>query len=356
MNEQKIDLQDKLILVSEQRSVLPVNNRKVLDDLGSEKIKDVMKKMLQSRLFDEKIEALVKEGIPITQHAAIGQEASQTAACCLMEKQDYVVPNHRGWGWAIAKGLSLHGIMAELMGKKSGYCAGKGGPQLACRENNLMVRSGIQGSYLSIAAGVGMGLQKEGNKNVCLCIFGDGSANAGYVHEGMNMAGAFKLPVIFFCENNRYALFTPFRETTSVEDIALRASGYDMPGYIVDGMDAFAVLQAVLEGKERAKKGLGATLIETKTYRFLGHTTFDLFSRGGYRDRAEVAEWEKRDPIVIFAEKLLGMGVFTENEFAKLKATVKEEVESAAQYAIKCEYPADETYLEGVYCTEGGCE
>jgi len=343
------DIVGNIISVEGRISKKRLDYQKILDKYGKKKLIKILGNMVKNRFLDEEINQLIKEGIAISQHSTIGQEASQTVAFSLLEKEDYGVPNHRGWGWAIGKGLALNKLMAELMGKKTGYCQGKGGAHLADREHNLFLRVGIQGSYISLAAGIGLGLKMQRSNNVCLCLFGDGASNAGYVHEGMNIAATNKLPVIYFCENNLYALFTPYQETTSVDDIANRAIGYGMPGYIVDGMDALAVMEVVNIAIDRARKGDGPTLIESKTYRYLGHTAYDKFYYGGYRPKEEVEEWKKRDPISSFSHRLMEANLLTPQELESLQERIKKEIKEAVEYATQSAYPKPEDYLEQVY-------
>lgn len=343
------DIVGNIISVGKTTTKRSLDYQQILTKHEKREFIGILENMLKSRFLDEEISQLIKEGIAINQHSTFGQEGSQTVAFSLLKKEDYGVPNHRGWGWAIGKGLDLKKIMAELMSKKTGYCQGKGGPHLADRENNLFLRVGIQGSYISLAAGIALGLKMQQSNNVCLCLFGDGSSNAGYVHEGMNIAATNKLPVIYFCENNLYALFTPYQETTSVADIADRAVGYGIPGYIVDGMDAFAVIEVMTEAIKRARNGEGPTLIESKTYRYEGHTAYDRFSYGGYRSKEEVEEWKKRDPITLFTQRLLESNLLTSQELESLKEKIREEIKEAVEYATQSAYPEAEDYLEQVY-------
>ena len=343
------DIAGNIISIEGKLTKKPLDYQKTIEKYGKEKLIKIFENMVRNRFFDEEINQLIKEGYAISQHATVGQEASQTVAFSLLEKEDYAVPNHRGWGWAIGKGLTLKKIMAELMGKKTGYCQGKGGPHLADREHNLFLRVGIQGSYVSLAAGIGLGLKMQETNNVCLCLFGDGSSNAGYVHEGMNIAATNKLPVIYFCENNLYAQFTPYKETTSVEDIANRAIGYGIPGYIVDGMDALAVMEVVSNAINRARQGLGPVLIESKTYRYLGHTAYDKFYLGDYRTEEEVEKWKRRDPIKNFSKRLIEANLLSSQEFENIKEKAKKEIEEAVEYAIQSNYPESKEYLEQVY-------
>ncbi|MBU4349489.1 thiamine pyrophosphate-dependent dehydrogenase E1 component subunit alpha, partial [bacterium] len=338
-----------IISIEKTTTKRSLDYQQILTKYEKDKFIKILENMIKNRFLDEEISQLIKEGVAITQHSTFGQEGSQTVAFSLLKKEDYGVPNHRGWGWAIGKGLDLKRIMAELMGKKTGYCQGKGGPHLADRENNLYLRAGIQGTYISLAAGIALGLKMQQSNSVCLCLFGDGSSNAGYVHEGMNIAATNKLPVIYFCENNLYALFTPYQETTSVADIADRAVGYGIPGYIVDGMDAFAVIEVMTEAIKRARNGEGPTLIESKTYRYEGHTSFDKFSYGGYRSKEEVEEWKKRDPITLFTQRLLESNLLASQELESLKEKIREEIKEAVEYATQSAYPEPEEYFKQVY-------
>lgn len=346
------NINGKIISVNKILKEEEINYQEIIQEQKKEKLITILEKMLTNRLFDEEINQLVKEGVPITHHSNIGQEASQTVAFSLLEKEDYGVPNHRGWGWAIGKGLDLKKMMSELMGKKNGYCRGKGGAHLADRENNLFLRVGIQGAYASLATGIGLGLSMQKSKSICMCLFGDGSSNAGYVHEGMNIAATNKLPVIFFCENNLYALFTPYLETTSVEDIADRAIGYGMPGFIVDGMDAMAVIKVVSTAIDRARKGEGPTLIEAKTYRYFGHTPYDKFYNGIYRSKKEIEVWRKKDPIDIFLNKLISADLITMPEFRNMKEKISINIRDAVKYAQENDYPEPKDYLNQVYNEE----
>jgi TPP-dependent pyruvate/acetoin dehydrogenase alpha subunit len=321
----------------------------IAKEFGKEKLTKILINMVKTRYVDQEIDQLIKEGTPITQHSTYGQEGSQVVAASILEQEDYIVPNHRGWGWAIGKGLDLKKFFAEIMYKETGYCKGKGGPHLASKEHNLFLRVGIQGSYAGLAAGIGLSIQMRDTKDVCMCIFGDGSSNAGYIHEGMNIASANKLPILFFCENNQYALFTHCEKTTAVKDLGLRAIGYGMPGYIVDGMDAFAVMKVFSDSVHMARSGKGPILIETKTYRFSGHTEHDRFCYGGYRSKKEVDEWKKRDPIKFYIEKIKELHVLTEKEIIDIQDNIKLEIKEAVEYARSSKLPNRENFVTGAY-------
>ncbi|HSR09796.1 MAG TPA: thiamine pyrophosphate-dependent dehydrogenase E1 component subunit alpha [Thermodesulfobacteriota bacterium] len=312
----------------------------------------IFRNMVRLRFLDDKINELVAGGIGITQHSTRGQEATTVAACAALEPKDYVMPYHRGWGWAIGKGMDPKILLAEVMGKKSGCCGGKGGVHIADWDLRIMGRPGVQAAHVPIAAGVGLSIKFQKTRDVVLCFFGDGASNEGNVHEGMNLASVWKAPVIFICENNLYALFTPNVETTSVRDIADRAKGYAMPGVIVDGNDAVAVYEAASMAIQRARAGEGPTLIESKTYRMHGHTAMDRFHVGGYRPKEEVDEWSKRDPVRRLRDRILESGTAAEAEVVEIEMRAKEEIEAAEKFARESPYPDVDELFRGVYAEE----
>jgi TPP-dependent pyruvate/acetoin dehydrogenase alpha subunit len=266
-----------------------------------------------------------------------------------LEPKDYVMPYHRGWGWAIGKGMDPKILLAELIGKKTGCCGGKGGVHIADWNLRIMGRPGVQAAHVPIAAGVGLSVKFRKTRDVVLCFFGDGASNEGNVHEGMNLASVWKAPVVFICENNLYALFTPNIETTSVRDIADRAKGYGMPGVIVDGNDALAVYETVQGAIQRARSGQGPTFIESKTYRMQGHTAMDRFHLGGYRPKEEVEEWEKKDPVIRLRTRLLETKAASEADLREIETRAKEEIEAAEKFAKESPYPTKEELSRDTY-------
>lgn len=306
--------------------------------------------MVRLRLFDDKVNLLVESGIRITQHSTRGQEATQIAATAALKADDYLMPYHRGWGWAIGKGMEPKILLAELMGRKTGCCGGKGGVHIADWKLRIMGRPGVQAAHVPIAAGVGLSIKMRKAKEVVLCFFGDGASNEGNIHEGMNLAAVWKAPVVFICENNLYALFTPNIETTSVQDIADRAQGYGIPGAVIDGNDAIAVYEATREAVDRARLGQGPTLLETKTYRIHGHTAMDRFHLGGYRSKEEVEEWEKKDPLRRLRERLMEAGIATAAELDALEQIARAEIDEAEKFAKESPYPTREEIMQDVYC------
>jgi TPP-dependent pyruvate/acetoin dehydrogenase alpha subunit len=323
--------------------------KKPKEKIPKETLLKIYRDMVRLRFFDDKLNQLVASGIRITQHSTHGQEATQIAATNALEPSDYLMPYHRGWGWAIGKGMQPSHLLAELMGKATGCCKGKGGVHIADWNLRIMGRPGVQAAHIPIAAGIGLSIKFRKAQDVVLCFFGDGASNEGNIHEGMNLASVWKAPVVFVCENNLYALFTPNVETTSVRDIADRAQGYGMPGVIIDGTDAMAAYEAASEAIRRARSGQGPTLIEAKTYRIHGHTAMDGFHLGGYRPKEEVEEWEKKDPILRLRKRLIEMKYSTAAQLDQIDQKAKEEIEEAEKFAKESPYPTKEEIFKDVY-------
>jgi TPP-dependent pyruvate/acetoin dehydrogenase alpha subunit len=320
-----------------------------MESIGKEVLLKIYRNMIRTRFLDDKVDEFIASGTGITQHSTRGQEATTNAACAALEPHDYVMPYHRGWGWAIGKGLEPKILLAEVLGKKTGCCTGKGGVHIADWKLRIMGRPGVQCAHLPIAVGVGLSIKLRRTGEVVVCFFGDGASNEGNAHEAMNMASVWKIPIVFICENNMYALFTPTTETTSVSDIAERAKGYAMAGAVVDGNDAIAVYQVAREAISQARYGRGPTLIESKTYRLRGHTVMDRFHLGGYRSKEEVDEWEKKDPIIRLRNKLIEMKTASEEELNEIEAKARQEIKDAARFAKESPYPAVEELFQDVY-------
>ena len=317
--------------------------------VDKETVFKIYRNMILVRLFDDKVDELVAGGVHITQHSTRGQEATTVAACAALKPTDYVMPYHRGWGWAIGKGMDPKILMAEVMGKRTGCCAGKGGVHIADCSLRIMGRPGVQAAHVPIGAGVGLSIKFRKTKEAVLVFFGDGASNEGNVHEGMNLAAVWKAPVVFICENNLYALFTPNIETTSVQNIADRAQGYGIPGVVVDGNDALAVYDAVQQAVQRARSGLGPTFVESKTYRLSGHTSMDRFHLGGYRSKEEVEEWEKKDPILRLRQRMIELEMATEAGLNRVDEEARQEIEEAEKFAKESPYPTREEIFQDVY-------
>lgn len=322
-----------------------VAGRRVLDDrLPRHQLHEMMRRMLRIRLFDERAALIKAASIPGPVHNSIGQEAEIVGACMALRDDDYMTGNHRSHGHPIGKGIKLAPLMAELFGKKTGVCRGKGGSMhLAAFGAGSLGESGIVGGSMPAATGAALSARLRGTDQVCLCFFGDGAANCGPFHESCNLAAVWKLPVIFLCENNGYAMCTAQTKTALVEDVAVRAASYGMPGIVVDGQDVLAVYEAVSRATARARTGDGPTLVESKTYRYCDHNEVD-FTLPEYRSEAELARWRAKDPIELFAAELLITGDLTTEEFCAIKSSVQTEVDAAVAFSEQSPDP-DETAL-----------
>jgi len=272
---------------------------------------ETYRRMQRIRQFEEAVIALAADGqLDGVCHSSIGQEGAIVGACMALRDDDYITGTHRSHGHPIGKGAELKGLMAELMGKETGICKGRGGSMhLADSRVGVMGESAIVGGGIPLGAGLGMAARVQGTDQVSLTFFGDGAANQGTFHESINMAGLWNLPVIFFCENNRYAATTALENSHSQPDIAKHALGYDIPGVTVDGQDVEAVYQATATAVARARKGEGPTLIVANTYRFGGHAA-GLNEGLSYRPEQEVQDYiQNRDPLQLYKTVLLQAGV-----------------------------------------------
>lgn len=316
----------------------------------SETMLEMQRRMLRIRRFDERASKMVKRGhIPGTVHTSIGQEAQVVGACMALDDGDYMSGNHRSHGHPIGKGSPLGPLMAELVGKATGVCGGKGGSlHLADFAVGSLGESGIVGSSIPIATGAALSSKVLGNGKVSLAFFGDGAANQGCLYEAMNLAGVWDLPVIFLCENNQYALSTPAHTVTSGV-ISERAAGFGMPGVRVeDGQDVLAVHDATSAAVARARRGEGPTLVEVVTYRFNEHSE-GLRLGTDYRDAEERDAWLQRDPIALFRRHLVENGVATMEQLDTLEAEVLEEVDEAVRFTDASPYPDPSVAFADLY-------
>jgi pyruvate dehydrogenase E1 component alpha subunit len=307
--------------------------------------------MRRIRTFEDRAEEVHRNGeIPGTCHTSQGQEGEIVGACMALRLDDYMVGNHRSHGHPIGKGAKLDGLMAELLARKTGVCSGKGGSMhLADFSVGSLGETSIVGSGIPVAAGAALGAKMQGLDRVSLCFFGDGASNEGTFHEGINMAANWKLPVIFLCENNGYAVSTPIGTTAAVENIADRAAGYGIPGVVVDGQDVLAVYEVVSEAVRRARAGEGPTLVEAKTYRYLDHAA-NMGRDLGYRTDDEVAQWRAtRDPIALFDKRITtDMGI-KEAELRQIDDEVLKEVDAALDFARSSPFPDAREAFSDVY-------
>jgi acetoin:2,6-dichlorophenolindophenol oxidoreductase subunit alpha len=305
--------------------------------------------MVRIRLFEQRIMELFQQGrLPGFLHVSIGQEAVPTGVCAHLRTTDYISSTHRGHGDVIAKGARLDRMMAELYGKTTGYCKGKGGSMhIADLELGILGANGIVGAGIPIATGTALAFKMRRTDQVAVCFFGDGGTNTGAFHEGLNLASVWNLPVVFVCENNQFAESTPQRVHQKIKDVAVRAVAYDIPGEIVDGMDVLEVYRVAGEAIARARAGGGPTLVECKTYRFHGHYVGDPGT--AYRQPEEVEEWKQRDPIPLFARRLVAEGQVTEAEITALDDAVQREIEEAIRFAEASPEPDLEDALQDIY-------
>lgn len=305
--------------------------------MDKERILDLYTRMLRIRRFEEQVSVLFAQGqLPGFVHLYIGEEAVAAGVCAALRDDDYIVSTHRGHGHVIAKGGDLKRMMAELFGKATGYCKGKGGSMhIADFSLGILGACGIVGGGIPIAVGAGLSAQYRGSDQVAVTFFGDGAANEGSFHESLNLAAVMKLPVLFVCENNRYGEFTPMEKVTSVRDIALRAAGYGIPGVIVDGSDVLQVYEAASTAVKRARNGEGPTLIEAKTHRAVGHAEGEkAFLAGGvYRSPEELAEAQAKDPLRILYQKIIQMQVATPETLETLDRGISQAVAEAVAFA-----------------------
>ncbi|NLN17014.1 MAG: thiamine pyrophosphate-dependent dehydrogenase E1 component subunit alpha [Firmicutes bacterium] len=309
--------------------------------------------MLQIRHFEHEVaKAFLAGRIPGFLHSSVGQEAVAVGVCSALREDDYVVSTHRGHGHVLAKGADLKAMMAEIYGKVTGCCKGKGGSMhIADFDRGIVGANGIVGGGIPIANGVALAAKKRKNGQVVACFFGDGASNQGTFHEALNLASIWDLPVVFVAENNMYGMGTSQRRHQKVENIADRAAAYKIPGAVVDGNDVLAVREATLAACDRARRGEGPTLLECKTYRHYGHFVGDP---GLYREPGELEAWMERDPLILFRRYLEKQGV-PAAALDELEAQVIEEVREAVDFAHRSDEPAEETALEDVYApTEAG--
>jgi pyruvate dehydrogenase E1 component alpha subunit len=318
---------------------------------SKQKLLDMLRKMLTIRRFEER----VKKEFAATRvkgfvHLYIGEEAVAVGVCSNLRKDDYVTSTHRGHGHCIAKGVEVNGMMAELFGKRTGTCKGKGGSMhIADVGLGMLGANGIVGAGLPIAIGAALSAKYRKTDQVAVAFFSDGALNQGTFHESLNIASIWKLPVVFVCENNQYAESTSIKYATSVKDPTLRAGSYSIPASRVDGMDAIAVSQTAAEAVARARRGEGPSFLVCDTYRYMGHFEGDDQT---YKTTEEVEGWRAKDPITGLRDLMIREGALTENEFAELDSEILKEIEEAVTYAEKSEWPKADEVLEDVYTSK----
>ena len=317
-------------------------------EITKAKLLSFYKTMVTIRTFEEKAAELFAAGkLPGFVHLYIGEEAVATGVCANLTDKDYITSTHRGHGHLIAKGGKIDLMMAELFGKSTGYCKGKGGSMHIADVNlGILGANGIVGAGQPIATGAAFACKYKKTDAVAVCFFGDGASNRGTFHESLNMASIFKLPVIFVCENNMYGISNYQKNHMNVSDISDRAAAYGIPGVTVDGNDVVAVYEAAAEAVDRARKGDGPSLIECKTWRHRGHFEGDPCI---YKDPKEQEAWLKKDPVLSLEKKLTELKFATVVELEEVKVAVKEIIDSAVLFAQNSPDPDPDDVLTDVY-------
>ena len=315
---------------------------------ASEKDWLLLRQMLRIRAFESSVIRLYQEDkIHGSTHLYIGEEAIAVGAISALKEEDYVFSTHRGHGHCIAKGADMKRMMAELLGRADGYSHGKGGSMhIADFSHHMLGANGIVGASLPLSLGPAMASSIRKDGLVTVCFFGDGASNQGTFHESLNLAGIWKLPVVFVCENNQYAVGSRFENTSASRTVAERAAAYDIPGIRVDGTDVLAVQRAVKKAVARARAGEGPSLVECLAYRWTGHHAGDPAT---YRPAEEVEEWKKKDPIRIYEDYLMARKQVTREELDAVRAQVNAELKDVVAFAEASPEPAPETLMTNVF-------
>ena len=324
----------------------------ITNTLAQQTMLEMYRQMVLIRMFEDRLYQLFLQGlVPGTLHQCQGQEAVAAGVCANLRVDDVVFSTHRPVGHAIAKGVSLEAIAGELWGKATGCAGGKGGQMhLADISAGFMPSNAVVGANIPIAVGAAIGFTIRGIDRVAVSFFGDGASNTGAFHEGLNFAAVRKAPVIFVCENNQYGASTHFSLASKIEDIADRAAAYGMPGHVVDGMDVAEVYESAREAVQRARAGDGPTLLEYKTFRFMGHSRGDP---GNYRDPEELKKWRLRDPIKLGRERLISEYNVAEETLENIEVTCQEDVLDAIQSARDAPEPSPDEVHRYVYIDQG---
>jgi pyruvate dehydrogenase E1 component alpha subunit len=319
-----------------------------LEGIGKDTLIDLYRQMLLIRRFEEKAaEAYVAGKIGGFCHLYIGQEAVAVGTISAIRQDDYVLASYREHGHALAKGMSANAVMAELFGKETGCSKGKGGSMhMFDKDLGFLGGHAIVGGQIPLASGTAFATKYKGTDQVTLCYFGEAAVNQGAFHESLNMAQLWKLPCIYICENNQYGMGTSVQRAMSQSDVAQKACAYEMASEFVDGMDVLAVREATQRAVERARKDYLPTLLEIRTYRFMGHSMSDP---GNYRTRAEIEKYQERDPVKIYAATLKEEGIVTDSQIEEIDKQVRAEVEESYRFADESSLPAAEELYTDIY-------
>ena len=305
--------------------------------------------MLRIRRFEEAVNQLyMKAMMPGLSHLYLGEEAIATGACAAIEPNDMITSTHRGHGHLVARDADVNRMMAEIMGKRDGYCKGKGGSMhIASVEKGMLGANGIVGGGIPIATGAAYAALYKKTGQVVLSFFGDGASNEGVFHESVNMAAAWKLPVVFVLENNLYGISARISRVSNTEDLAVRAKAYAIPGVTADGQDVLAVYEAVREAVEYARSGNGPTIVECKTYRFKGHVVGDNVEK--YLDQEEIRAWKQRDALKLFRAYMLENGILSEGEADAVELAETKRIEAAVEFGRKSPLPDASEALDDLF-------
>ncbi|MGE7694004.1 thiamine pyrophosphate-dependent dehydrogenase E1 component subunit alpha [Lysinibacillus sp. NPDC094177] len=309
---------------------------------------ELYRRMYLARKFEESLDKLFAENkLAGWIHSCKGHESTGAAISLILKKSDYLVPYHRSRSSILGRGLAAKHLLAEIMGKKTGCCNGVGGEaHIMDPVTNIYGTGGIIGSNIPIGVGLAYSSKLSKNNNVVICGFGEGGSNRGAFHEALNMAAIWDLPIVFVCENNYYAEFSPQHEQMKIENVADRAASYGMEGIIIDGYDPLECHHVIEKAVSHARNGKGPTLIEAKTYRLKGHYEGDPMN---YRSKEEMEKWAKRDPVLIFKKQLLDTSLTDLQTLERLEAIVNDEIDEAVEFALNSEYPSQSEVLANVY-------
>ncbi|MDR0876164.1 MAG: thiamine pyrophosphate-dependent dehydrogenase E1 component subunit alpha [Clostridiales Family XIII bacterium] len=312
---------------------------------------DFYRTMFKMRRFEEEVFEFYKKGLmPGLAHLYLGEEAVATGCCAAIAADDYIGSSHRGHGHLVARGADTAKMMAEILGKETGYSHGKGGSMhIMALDLGILGANGIVGGEIPIATGAAYSALYRGTKQVAVSFFGDSATNEGTFHESVNMAAAWNLPCIYVIENNLYGISVDIRDVTNTENLADRAKGYGIPGVVVDGMDVEAVYAVMEEAVARARAGKGPTIIEAKTYRWQGHHVGDPGDYRLRRDTKEKEKWMKRDPVAAFRAKAIKDGI-PESEILKIENEIETEIRAAVKFAVDSPYPDPSEAFDDIFC------
>jgi acetoin:2,6-dichlorophenolindophenol oxidoreductase subunit alpha len=323
-------------------------SKRLLKELPREKLTWMLQRMCEIRYFEEKAEDLYVRGqVHGTMHLSIGQEAGSVGSIATLREKDLIIHHHRGHGHTIAKGADLTTMMAEFLGRETGYCRGRGGSMhIADIPGGNLGATGVVGGGIPTAVGIALALQMHRSDQILLSYFGDGASNEGEFHESLNMASTWKLPVVFICDNNQYGMSMHFTKVMNIEKISERSASYGIPGTTVDGNDVLAVYDAVMTAGEHARSGQGPSLIECYSYRWRGHSKSD---RNLYRTSQEIEDWKTKCPIRRFKKVLVDAAVMTNDEVEAIDQAAKAAIDRAAEEALTFPEPSPENMEDEVY-------